>query len=1048
MSPRLSLLFATLVLGCHLAAGDSSAVATPKPDAAATAADLIAKLPKHEGIVRVGDEVRWTEGAASAVVTGIDAGSQDPLLATAIGPIRVARNLVQDRRVEVLAALPALADRAKAAEIPAKGLTLQAGILTGPSLRNDTVIVTTQATLKKRKVETVDRSGQRTAIRAAIANLVTRLEATPLDASGRMALKDVLVRLDRPDGNTAIDEVSPSFARRLVRHGWARQWFAADPAGAAAAKELEKVVQDAESLAAVSSLTGDGSDLSDLRDGFGRGGFRFSGPDAVRYTYPAPNAEYLGKIAPLQIVVDLPAGSDPTEAAAVAKATAARAYLGQTLIVNWTAAGGLVTDPERWRAAVRVSYQNPVSGAIPPNILVTGLNGDLAFLAVERGAMRPAKPRDRADAERFITDAARLLPTAAHLDLIGQYLMTYVYPSPDARFPELIGNKEVKSNFQQTWDQTLGTTAGGYCRGDCADIAELYHDIVVKQGRHPIVIGLPEHAACTWAEKRGNTWTVSLLQTGPAHEYTGADLPTALEQTYKSFDPNMPFDANGIPLLLRFSGEVSRSAWRLSWRIFAEPAYRDIMIDVQRDWHFQTYQRGIRTMLGMIAKGDDDNANYRELSGLYTFTGQFALAADYQQKALDRTQGDANKLYMQVELVGHLINAGRLAEAKTLVRKLLDATLPALKEQLGDAYFSIALELAGSCGGDRSDPELNRLGVQVLHRTVSETLGAEADKLTQWLGSPEFNQSTWDDRMKPIRRLLQQHATVAMELLRKLGPEALPGDESIQAASRAAQRWLDRIAFRDVEESSEAMVRYAEAGHWYEAVLGQAALDAKLAAAPLPSVLPASHARRLAGVAQMEADLPWIRASVPYWVTRIRTRFGRDKTKLDPAEIARLGKNLETAIATSDKLGIVAPGISSAATIARQIVALVGKDAAALRRLLREVKERNDKALRDDCAEWLGNTARFLDLNWYEQVIALWTAEVDYKPKYYWIAWRAALNDAPRHALLVARAAAKRFADDQAFVEELKFMEELLGPAAKKLGSERAVAPKPIDAAR
>ncbi len=1047
MSPRLFVLFAILILGCRLAAGDSAAVAAAKSDPAAVAADLIGKLPKHAGIVRVGDEVRWTEGAASAVVAGIEAGSQDPLLATVIGPIRVPRSLVEERRAEVLAALPALADRAKAAGLPAQGLTLQTGILTGPSLRNDTVIVTSKATLKKLKVEAADRSGQRQAITQAIAQVNARLDATPLDASGRMALKDVLIRLDRPDGNTALDEVTPSFARRLVRHGWARQWFAGDPAGTAAVAGLEKAVFEAESLAAVSSLAGDGSDLSDLRDGFGRGGHRLAGPDGVRYTYAAPNAEYLGKIAPLQIVVDLPAGSDPTGAAA-AEATAVRAFLGQNLIASWTVSGGLVTDPQRWRSAVRVSYQNPVSGAIPPHLLVAGLNGDIAFLAVERGVLRPAKPRDRADAERFITDAARLLPTAAHLDLIGQYLMKYVYPSPDARFPELIGNKEVMSNFQQTWDQTLGNTAGGYCRGDCADIAELYHDIAVKQGRHPIVIGLPEHAACTWAEKRGKDWTVSLLQTGPAHEYTAATLPEALEQTYKSFDPNMPFDANGIPLLLRFSGEVSRSAWRLSWRIFAEPAYRDIMIDVQRDWHFQTYQRGIRTMLGMIAKGDDDNANYRELSGLYTFTGQFALAAEYQQKALDRTQGDANKLYLQVELVGHLINAGKLPQAKALVQKLLDGDLPARKDQLGDAYFSIALELAGSCGGDRSDPELNRLGVQVLHRTVAETLGGEADKIAQWLDSPQFNADIWNERLKPIRRLLLQHASVAMELLRKLGPGALPGDEAIQSASRAAQRWLDRIAFRDVAESSEVMVRYAEAGHWYEAVLGLPGLDAKLAVAPLPAAVPPNHAKRLAGAAQLEADLPWIRASVPYWVTRIRALFTRERTKLDPAEIARLGRNLETAIASSDKLGIVAPGITAQAIIARQIVALVGKDAAALRRLLREVKERNDKALRDDCAEWLGNTARFLDLAWYEQVIALWTAEVDYKPKYYWIAWRAALNDAPRHALLVARAAAKRFADDPAFVEECRFMEELLGSTAKRPEGERALAPKPIDAAR
>jgi hypothetical protein len=76
----------------------------------------------------------------------------------------------------------------------------------------------------------------------------------------------------------------------------------------------------------------------------------------------------------------------------------------------------------------------------------------------------------------------------------------------------------------------------------------------------------------------------------------------------------------------------------------------------------------------------------------------------------------------------------------------------------------------------------------------------------------------------------------------------------------------------------------------------------------------------------------------------------------------------------------------------------------ALRAILHRVAEKNDKSLRDDAAQWLGDCARFLDLDWYGHVLAAWRDEVDYKPKYFWIAWRAALNKAPQQALMAAQA--------------------------------------------
>ena len=86
------------------------------------------------------------------------------------------------------------------------------------------------------------------------------------------------------------------------------------------------------------------------------------------------------------------------------------------------------------------------------------------------------------------------------------------------------------------------------------------------------------------------------MQTGPTHEFIDEELPESLRKAYTSFDASETFDPNGLGLLLRFSGENTRSSWRLSYRIFAEKEYADAMIAVQKDWHYQTYLQGINTI--------------------------------------------------------------------------------------------------------------------------------------------------------------------------------------------------------------------------------------------------------------------------------------------------------------------------------------------------------------------------------------------------------------------------------------------------------------------
>ncbi len=1025
--PRLALVaLLSCALACRLAAGDAAPASDPQ--------QLLSELPHVPEVALVGGKVVWSGSGGSATIVGLDAQTKDPLLETALGPVRVARWVVEGHKTAVLAALPKLVEAATAAHVGNQNLVLQDGLLAGPSLHNDDTYVVPQGVMRKQEAAPSDRTAEVAAVTTALNTLDKAVDNTALDPLGRQALQYVLHKLDQKDGEEAIDDFAPSFARRVVRHGWLRLWYRSQ-ADAAAVAAIEKAVTVAEQQHALTSYRGDGVRLEQLEDAFARGGWVFSTPSAVRFARNEAHPEYLGFIPPLTVIVDLPPGADAqTDASAV---VAARTYSQTTQLAQWTKDKGFSADDKAWRALIKPKGPDLVENLIPPHIVVAALNGDIAGLAVEKGLLRPVQDASRASAERFITDAAAMMPDNGHLDLIGEYLFTYVYPSPEAKHPEMMGNRQLKGDVQQTVWQTCGNALGGLMHGDCADIAELYQVITERQGRDSIIIGLPEHAACAWAEKRDQSWNVSVLQTGPPLEFSEKELPEALEKAYKSFNPNMTFDANQLPLLLRFSGEVSRSEWALSWRIFKEPAYAHVMFDVQRDWHYQTYQRGIATMSKLIAAGDDDNANYRELSGLYTFTGQYALAAEFHRKAIQRTNEPVSRLYMNVELVGFLLNAGQKKEAEAVASQVLDHMLPKLKEELGPSYLQVGLQLALVCLNEEGGPALQNVANRVLKDVVRDPMIEYIDQLSKWLESSEFNQEKWDNsnELRSLRGMIGEYAGIIIELVTRVGHDQLPGDEDLRALTSSVQKWLDNIAFRDVEDDSAVLGRYAAAGHWYAAVQGEEAFDALLDAVKPATNAKLKHALRIAGAKQVEHDLPWIRASVPYWYDRLARLFRRGNEHLDAKLVAHLATRLAEARAATAALGLTTPQVEILADLGAEIAALVAKDDKTLRTVLKRVAEKNDKTLRDDAAQWLGDSARFLDLEWYGHVLDAWRDEVDYKPKYFWIAWRAALNKAPTQALMAAKLAAERFKDDAAFTEEYGFMKALLAPGAGGAGA-------------
>jgi hypothetical protein len=1016
---------------------------TPQAPAAIDPSKLLLDaLPQVAEIVSRDGKVQWTANGQSATITSIDATSNDPLIETTLGNLRVSRRLLQDHHTDVLAALPGLIAIATDAHLDVKDLKLEEGVLTGPSLRSDSSLVITQGLLTKQPITAPDRSSDLAAVTAMITELVAATHTTALNDIDRKALEAVLHKLDQPDGNQAPDDIAPSFARRVVKHGWLEQWFHT-PQGAAMVASMEKAVKSVEQDSPISSFIGTHLSMQQVQDAFGQGGYILSTPKGITYLHQEAHPEYVSSVVPqLMVAIDLPPGSDPLTDSS--HAISARIFHGGTQLASWNVVKGFQADPAAWRTAVPSPGGNYPADLIPPHILISSLNGDVTGLAVEKGLLRPVSDGSHGAAEHFLSEAAEMMPDISHLDLIGEYFFSYVYPSPDAKFPTLMGNKQFKSNVQQTVWQTCGNACGGIMHGDCADIAELYQTLTAKQNHNPIVVGLPEHAACAWADKQNDTWHVSILQTGPPLEFTNPVLPDCLGEAYKSFDPGMAFDANQVPLLLRFSGEVSRSEWVLSWRIFSEPNYAKTMFDVERDWQYETYQRGIQQMKKLISQGDDDNANYRELSGLYDFTGQYDLAAEYHRKALDRTKDEVSRMYMTIQLVEFLLNGGKMKEAAQATSEVMDQQLPKLKEQIGGAtYLQVGLNIAGSCLNTEGGPSMPDQALKTFNTILEPTISGYIDKIATFITGPQFDQNSWDNapQIKTLRNIIGGYTGLVIELMHRQGAAKTGSDPAYKGLRDSVQHWLDGIAFHDVEEATEVMDKYAAAGRFYEAIQGVDAIDKQLDLSQPATEAAKDHTKRVGGAAQVALDLPWIRASIPYWYGRLSELFRRDQKQVDTAVVVRLGERLAEAHAAAAAMGLTNPRYEQQAVLGAEIVALVTHNDQNLRTTLHHVADLNDKNLRDDCAQWIGDTARFIDVAYFPAVLKAWQDELDYKPKYFWIAWRAALNNAPSQALMTAKLAASRFHDDPAFTEEYGFMQQVLKPKAEAADAPANAAP-------
>jgi hypothetical protein len=947
------------------------------------------------------------------------------LLVTDIGDLRASWGLLAAWNPAPLKDLPTMLAHARAAGLRGEDLELYEEELTGAYLVGRELYVLREGVLRERPREPLAaatraaHASSRERVGRAVKALLESLPASAVSAESRPAVADILAQIPLDDAQGSLDFVPPSFARRLVRAGW----LDVLRAPRAQTTELRAAVVEAEKLLPIAEFGTAGARMQLVEDAFANRLWTLSTPKRVGYARLAPPPAYYTNGAITRLVVRLPPGSDPLRDAA--RWDEAELWSGANRIAVYDAARGLRFEPGPWLAAFPTLGEGvewaALPDALPPHIVVSAPNGDVLALVTAHGRIDPAKFARPADAEAFYAAAARALPDAGHLDLLGQYLLVYTYDSPDPRNPQLIGTRTVSGDVHQTASQTLSTQAGGMLRGDCDDLSELYQEIAARQGRVAHMIGLPAHAALAWSEVQSDgSWLTYVLQTGQPLAFPGATLQESLELAYKSFGSGELFDLTKLEVLLRFSGENTRSSWFLSSRIFEDPAYARTMIDVQRDWHFQTYQRAIEKMQALIAAGDDDASNYTELAGLYHYTGQYDLAAQALADASARTPPGQTRVSMSVDRVIALFNAGDVDGGRALARDLLGEQIPALDAAMGRTLIDPRLGLVDAVQEERGDLAL---ALEILADELTSPIEAEIEALSASLDQPKLDLEVWRVQTEPARGQIRWYVSTGIALLRATREGELSTRPERARIADGIQRWIDALAFRELDPTDAPLARYAVLARFYEARDGEAVIVGRIESAPPPPRAPMDHALRGEGEAQFERDLSFARISPTYWASSLAALFGKDETSVDPARAKVLARRVEQARTEARALGYDHRSFEREAREVRLVAALATSDHEALRRELREVKLENDRRARMNAASWIASAARFQTLPQFGRVVAVWREEVDYKPMWFWIAWSAALNGATDQALLVAKSAARAYPDDRAFVEEYGFMQ-------------------------
>lgn len=389
--------------------------------------------------------------------------------------------------------------------------------------------------------------------------------------------------------------------------------------------------------------------------------------------------------------------------------------------------------------------------------------------------------------------------------------------------------------------------------------------------------------------------------------------------------------------------------------------------------------------------------------------------------ASERTTDSAGRIQRTVERIQLHFQNQDSKSARELALPFLAEALPGY---LASVPVPMAIRTALELAYVLAKGKAYDLALQAYQTYVLPPMEVLVAKLVEKVHAPGFSREDWQND-PTLSALLSLYATVGVELLAGLRAEDPSGTKSVPLA-RSLAAYFDSLAMYGADEQAEVDPVYSKIGRFQEAMLGAGEFERRLDSVALPSSSDHDHWRRGEGAEQLARDLPWIKASVDYWAEKLQDEYEERDATPSRERIERLRRGLLEAETASTRLGVASSRGEETAGLGRLMAALALEDEEALGASLVWVREKNDRDLRFQAATTFGKLARTLSMAWFEKALRAWRETVDSKPNYFAIAWYAAREGAPEHALLAAQAAAERFPDDPTFAAERDFMRRLL----------------------
>jgi hypothetical protein len=581
---------------------------------------------------------------------------------------------------------------------------------------------------------------------------------------------------------------------------------------------------------------------------------------------------------------------------------------------------------------------------------------------------------------------------------VGDFIFSYTYDSPDPTVPRLIGEEGRYADIHQTTAATLATALDGRFRGDCDDLAEVYTTILARQGRLAHVLNLGNHAAAGFLERDGQGWTMHVLHSGPAMGWTADQPGDAVLAAYTALanQAAMPSSADSIGVLLRFAGESTRSPWRLSWRIFAEPAYAATMIAVQRDWHFRTYHHGIAAMQRLLDAGDRDPANFSELSGLHRRMQDWEPALAWHRRLMELHDGGTQ--LERLSEISLLTGANKPAEAASAAQTLAERTLPGLHEHDPIAAVRLAADIVQRV----HDPIARRA---MTTRWIAPWIEATEPEIRSWIEG-RYATAVW--AADPKMRAWFAGATLVAD--QRLEQWRADGSRAGTAEWRWLDWWYGRVCALPGGTHVNPLWLVLGAGDWLQERLGAAAVD-RLVAGVRPPVTWGNLVLRFDGFTATPRTASWLRISVPWWEQRVAAaaRLPAGDGRVTAVRAALAG--LDEALPLLPALELAEAGSEGIAIRSHLIAAFAIDDPGLLEDTLNAIAARHERELDEASATILGRWGGALPAERFAAVLARWHAVVGVQAFALEIAWSALQAGHPEAARIAAADAAQRSAD-------------------------------------